>query len=162
MIDLERMIRLLGDGGVEFVIVGGIAGSIHGSTQATFDLDVCYARDNENLARLTESLSPFNPQLRGAPAGLPFIWDAETLSRGLNFTLRTDLGDLDLLGEVLGVGSYKQARAASVMVPLFGFECAVLSLDGLIAAKRAAGRAKDRIILPELEALREIMREQEG
>jgi hypothetical protein len=155
------MIRLLGNSGVEFVIVGGIAGSVHGSTQATFDLDICYSRDSDNLARLANSLSPFHPQLRGAPAGLPFIWDAETLQRGLNFTLQTDLGDLDLLGELSGVGSYEQVRSASVIVTLFGFECAVLSLDGLIAAKRAAGRAKDKIILPELEALREIAREQE-
>lgn len=161
MIDLEKMIRLLGDSGVEFVIVGGIAGSIHGSTQVTFDLDICYARDKDNLARLATLLAPFNPQLRGAPAGLPFVWDVETLRRGLNFTLLTDLGDLDLLGEILGVGSYEQARSVSVIVPLFGSECAVLSLDGLIAAKRAAGRAKDKIILPELEALREITREQE-
>jgi hypothetical protein len=161
VIDLERTIRLLGDSEVEFVIVGGIAGSIHGSAQATFDLDVCYARNEGNLARLAKSLSPFHPQLRGAPAGLPFIWDAETLRRGMNFTLLTDLGDLDLLGEVLGIGSFEQVRAASVIVPLFNIECAVLSLDGLIAAKRAAGRAKDKIVLPELEALREIAREQD-
>jgi hypothetical protein len=161
VIDLERMIRLLGGKEVEFVIVGGIAGSIHGSTQATFDLDICYSRDDRNLARLAELLSPFHPQLRGALAGLPFLWDAETLRRGLNFTLRTDLGDLDLLGEIRGIGSYEQVRVASVLVPLFDVECAVLSLDGLIAAKQAAGRAKDRVILPELEALREIAREQE-
>jgi hypothetical protein len=161
VIDLERTIRLLADGGVEFVIVGGIAGSIHGSTQATFDLDLCYARDDENLARLAESLSPFHPQLRGAPAGLPFIWDVETLRRGLNFTLRTDLGDLDLLGETLGVGSFEQARAASITVRLFGVECLVLSLDGLIAAKQAAGRPKDMLVLPELMALRELAREEE-
>ncbi|HEX8921713.1 MAG TPA: hypothetical protein VF766_09560 [Pyrinomonadaceae bacterium] len=156
------MIRLLGDGGVKFVIVGGIAASIHGSTQVTFDLDICYARDKDTLARLAASLAPFNPQLRGAPAGLPFTWDAETLLRGLNFTLLTDLGDLDLLGEILGVGSYEQVRSVSLTIPLFGIDCAVISLDGLIAAKRAAGRAKDKIILPELEALREISREQEG
>lgn len=159
MIDLERTIRLLSDSEVEFVIVGGIAGSIHGSTQATFDLDLCYARDQVNLARLAEALSPFHPQLRGAPPGLPFVWDVETLKRGLNFTLRTDLGDLDLLGEISGVGFFEQVRAASVRVKLFDIECAVLSLDGLIAAKRAAGRAKDMLVLPELEALREITRE---
>lgn len=156
MIDLERTIRLLSSGGIEFVIVGGIAGSIHGSTQATFDLDLCYARDYANLVRLAELLSPFHPQLRGAPPGLPFVWDAETLRHGLNFTLRTDLGDLDLFGEIPGVGSFERVRAASVIVKLFNVECAVLSLDGLIVAKRAAGRTKDMLVLPELEALREI------
>jgi hypothetical protein len=156
VIDLERTIRLLSSGGIEFVIVGGIAGSIHGSTQATFDLDLCYARDYANLVRLAELLSPFHPQLRGAPPGLPFVWDAETLRHGLNFTLRTDLGDLDLFGEIPGVGSFERVRAASVIVKLFNVECAVLSLDGLIVAKRAAGRTKDMLVLPELEALREI------
>lgn len=159
MIDIEKMIRLLVGSGAGFVIVGGIAGSVHGSTQATFDLDICYSRNNDSLARLADSLSSVHPQLRGAPAGLPFIWDVETLRRGLNFTLRTDLGDLDLLGEILGVGSYEQVSSASIIVPLFGVECAVLSLDGLIAAKRAAGRAKDKLVLPELEALRELGRE---
>jgi hypothetical protein len=156
VIDLEKTIRLLADGGIEFVIIGGVAGSVHGSTQATFDLDVCYERGEDNLKRLAEMLSPLHPRLRGAPAGLPFVWDAETLRRGLNFTLHTDLGDLDLIGEVPGVGSYEQVRQASVTLSLFGVECAVLSLDGLIAAKRATGRAKDKLILPELEALRDL------
>jgi hypothetical protein len=161
VIDLEKTLRLLAGSGIEFVIIGGIAGSIHGSAQATFDLDVCYERGDDNLQRLAETLSPLNPQLRGAPDGLPFVWDAETLRRGLNFTLRTDLGDLDLIGEAPGVGSYEQARRASVTLPLFGVECAVLSLDGLIAAKRAAGRAKDKLVLPELEALRDLTRRDE-
>jgi hypothetical protein len=75
----------------------------------------------------------------------------------LNFTLHTDLGDVDLLGELVGVGSYEQARAVSNGVNLFGFECAVLTLEGLIASKRAAGRAKDLLVIPELEALLQIM-----
>lgn len=148
MIDLEKTLRLLAGSGIEFVIIGGIAGSIHGSAQVTFDLDVCYERGDDNLKRLAETLSPLHPQLRGAPAGL-------------NFTLRTDLGDLDLIGEVPGVGAYEQVRRASVRLPLFGVECTVLSLDGLIAAKRAAGRAKDMLMLPELEALRDLTRREE-
>lgn len=161
MIDLEKTLRLLADSGIESVIIGGIAASIHGSAQATFDLDVCYERGDDNLERLAAALSPLHPQLRGAPAGFPFVWDAETLRRGLNFTPRTDLGDLDLIGEVPGVGGYEQVRRASVALRLFGAECAVLSLDGLIAAKRAAGRAKDKLVLPELEALRNLTRPQE-
>jgi hypothetical protein len=161
VIDLEKTIRLLADSRIEFVIIGGIAASIHGSAQATFDLDVCYERGDENLKRLAETLSPLRPQLRGALTGLPFVWDAETLRRGLNFTLRTDFGDLDLIGEVPGVGAYEQVRRASVTLTLFGAECAVLSLDGLIAAKRAAGRAKDKLMLPELEALRDLTRREE-
>ena len=73
----------------------------------------------------------------------------------MNFTLRTDLGDVDLLGEITGIGTFEQARQASIMVTLFDVGCAVLSLDKLIVAKRSAGRPKDILLLPELEALRE-------
>lgn len=153
MIDLEKLIPRLAQSKVEFVIVGGVAGSIHGSAQVTVDLDICYARDQENLKRLAEALAPLHPRLRGAPPDLPFLWDAATLRGGLNFTLTTDWGDIDLLGEVAGVGAFDRVRAASLQVPLFGVACAVLSLPALIASKRAAGRPRDLQALPELEAL---------
>ena len=156
MIDYERALTALAAAGVSLVIVGGVAVTIHGSSYVTFDLDFCYARDPENLSRLTGALRPFNPRLRGsAPAGLPFRLDEGTLKAGMNFTLATDLGDIDLLGEVAGVGVYAAALAASQEVELFGATFRVLTLDALIASKRAAGRPKDLMVLPELEALRE-------
>ena len=162
MIDFERALVTLADAQVRFVIVGGLAVTIHGSAYITLDLDFCYARDAENLARLASVLKPFNPRLRGAPAELPFRFDEETLKRGLNFTLSTELGDLDLLGEVTGIGDYAAVLAASEPVELFDRTFNVLTLDALIASKRAAGRPKDLQVLPELEALREIADENEG
>lgn len=159
MIDLETIVHRLANGNVRFVIVGGVAATVHGSSFTTDDLDVCYARDKINLERLAETLAPLNPRLRGAPDDLPFVWDAETLRRGLNFTLRTDLGNIDLLGEVSGIGTYEQAQEAAIKVMLFSTECSVLSLEKLIAAKRAAGRTKDKLVLPELEALLEATRD---
>lgn len=156
MIKLEKIVKLLASNDVEFVIVGGVAGNIHGSSQVTYDIDLCYARDANNLNRLAQVLAPLHPRLRGAPSGLPFRWDAETLLRGLNFTLQTDLGDVDLLGEVAGIGTFDQVRKVSVSISLYGLEIQILSLEALIAAKRAAGRPKDLLILPELEALREV------
>lgn len=153
MIDLEKLIPLLAASKVAFVIVGGVAAAVHGSAQVTLDLDICYDREEGNLNRLAEVLAPLDPHLRGAPVELPFLWDAQTLRRGLNFTLVTDWGDLDLLGEVAGVGGYEPVVAASVPVALFGVTCAVLSLPALITAKRAAGRPRDLLALPELEAL---------
>lgn len=155
MTDLQTLIPHLVKNGVEFVIIGGVAATVHGSSYVTYDLDICYARNRPNLERLAASLASLHPRLRGAPEDVPFIWEAETLERGLNFTLQTDLGDLDLMGEVAGIGTFEQIRKVAVVVMLFGVECAVLSLDGLIAAKRAAGRPKDHLVLPELEALRE-------
>lgn len=155
MIDYEKALLLLADSQVRFVIVGGLAITIHGSAYVTFDLDFCYARDTENLSRLAQALLPTRPRLRGAPENLPFRFDAETLRRGLNFTLTTNVGDLDLLGEVIGLGDYAAVESVSMPVDLFGRTFAVLTLDALIASKRAAGRPKDLQVLPELEALRE-------
>ena len=156
MIDLATILPCLVEDGIEFVIIGGVVATVHGSAYVTDDLDLSYARDSANLARLVSSLAPFTPRWRGAPADVPFIWDEETLRHGLNFTLETDLGNVDLLGEVTGLGTYEQVREGALHVELFGAECAVLSLDKLIAAKRAAGRPKDKLVLPELEALREV------
>ena len=118
-------------------------------------LDVAYARDPANLERLASALAPHRPYPRGAPAGLPFIWDAETLRRGLNFTLTTTLGDLDLLGVVTGGGDYTALLPYTSTMVLFGQQVRVIALPKLIELKRAAGRPKDFEALAELEALLE-------
>ena len=152
---IEAPLRLLGEYKVDCVIVGGVAAAIHGSLLLTNDLDVCYARHATNLKQLAEALQSVHARLRNAPEGLPFILDAETLKRGLNFTFTTDIGDLDLMGEVRGVGSYEEVLAGSVSVELFDYHFAVIDLGKLIVAKRAAGRPKDLMALPELEAIQE-------
>src|SRR5919199_3323078 len=108
MIQIEPTLRLLIQHQVEFVIVGGVAISAHGSSYLTYDLDVCHARTRENLTRLAAALAPFHPRPRNFPADLPFVWDEQTLGQGTNFTLTTDLGNVDLLGEVKGVGDYRE------------------------------------------------------
>jgi hypothetical protein len=155
MKDAEKQLVLLGKYEVECVIVGGVAATLHGSSLTTRDLDVCYNRVSENLTRLIQALRSVNARLRGAPEGLPFILDEETLRRGLNFTFQTDIGDLDLLGEMAGVGGYTEASENADVMELFGYRYQVLSLPKLIAAKRAAGRTKDLLVLPELEAILE-------
>jgi hypothetical protein len=112
-----------------------------------------YSREPVNLQRLVEALTPHQPYLRGAPPGLPFRWDAETLRRGLNFTLTTTFGDLDLLGEIAGGGTYDNLLPHSVTISVFGRELQCLGLRELIQAKRAAGRPKDLEAIAELEAL---------
>jgi hypothetical protein len=161
MIQVEQTLRLLTQHQVEFVIVGGVAISAHGSSYLTYDLDVAYARTRDNLKRLAAALASYHPRPRDLPADLSFVWDEQALQHGTNFTLTTDLGNLDLLGEVTGLGDYAHVRAQSVVMNLFGLQCRVLSLDALIITKRAAGRPKDLLALPELEALREIAAEEE-
>jgi hypothetical protein len=152
---IEAPLRLLGESRVNCVIVGGVAAAIHGSLLLTNDLYVCYSRDAANLERLAGALQAVHARLRNVPEGIPFILDAETLAKGLNFTFTTDIGDLDLLGEVLGVGNYDEVLSNSITIDLFNYRFAVIDISKLIAAKRAAGRPKDLIALPELEAIQQ-------
>ena len=155
MTDLAALLGVLAGAGVEYILVGGVAATVHGSARLTLDLDVVYRRTSENLSRIVEGLAPHQPYLRGAPQGLPFQWDVETLHRGLNFTLITTLGPIDLLGEITGGGTYEQLLSGTVAVTTFGITCRCLTLDRLIEVKRAAGRVKDLEVIAELEALRE-------
>jgi hypothetical protein len=141
---------------VTFVVVGGYAAMLLGSALVTQDLDICYERTPENMERLVSALRPYHPRLRGAPEGLPFLFDVQTLSNGMNFTLATDLGDIDLLGHLSGLGEFPAVALDAISMPLFGGEYRVASLDSLICSKRAAGRNKDLNVLPELEALKEM------
>lgn len=153
MTNFAELIRCLSGEGVECVVVGGLAVIAHGHIRATIDLDICYARTPENLERLVRALSPFQPKLRGAPPELPFFWDVQTLRNGLNFTLTTTIGDIDVLGEITGLGGYGEIALRSETIELYGANIRILSLADLIRSKAAAGRAKD---LVDLEALRKL------
>lgn len=161
MTDFAKILRLLSNRGVEFIIIGGAAATVHGSSRLTQDLDVVYRRSQENIARLSNALQKQNPYLRGAPPGLPFQWSEATIRMGLNFTLQTDLGDLDLLGEVTGGGNYENLVDRAFEIEVFGVRCLCLDLETLIHVKRAAGRPKDLEAISELEAIRETQRTQE-
>ncbi len=155
MTDFGNLLRILGEGGVEFIVVGGIAAVAHGSARLTQDLDLVYSRSPQNLDRLVAALAPLRPYLRGAPPGLPFRWTVGTLERGLNFTLTTSIGDLDLLGEITGGGGFEDLLAHTVTLDLSGTNCRCLDLEWLIRVKRAAGRPRDLEAIAELEALLE-------
>jgi hypothetical protein len=155
VVDFEQLLPALSRAGVELIVVGGVAAIVHGSARLTQDLDIVYRRTPENIARLAAALAPFAPYLRGAPPGLPFRWDSETIQRGLNFTLVTSAGDLDVLGEIAGGGTYETLILHSRKLAVFGVEFYCLGLDRLIQAKRDAGRPKDLEAIAELEALRE-------
>jgi hypothetical protein len=152
---IEKQVTLLATFNVECVIVGGVAATLLGSEIPTTDLDICYARDPLNLERLANALQSVNSRLRNAPPDIPFIPDAETLRRGLNFTFASDIGNLDVLGEVRGVGYYDDVLSGSLIFELFGFPFAVIEIGRLIIAKRAAGRPKDLLAVVELEAIEE-------
>ena len=151
----DALLSALSTNGVNFIIVGGVAASLHGSARVTFDLDVVYDRSAANLGRIVTALAPFQPYLRGAPPGLPFRFDVESLKRGLNFTFTTTEGPIDLLGELAGVGAYDSVRAHAVEASMFGSSYLFIDVETLIRAKKAAGRPKDLETIAELEAIRE-------
>jgi predicted nucleotidyltransferase len=147
--DLRSLLGRLCEHRVEFVVVGGIAGIAQGSSYPSYDLDVAYSREPANLERLATALGEIGVSLRGAPADLPFQLDARTLLNGTNFTFETPHGDLDLLGEIAGIKSYRELRDAAEVKEIAGVEVPVASLDHLIAMKRAAKRTKDKLMLEE-------------
>jgi hypothetical protein len=155
MTDFEALLSTLSRHEVAFIVVGGAAAIAHGSARLTQDLDIVYERAPANLDRLVAALAEYQPYLRGAPPGLPFLWDRMTLTRGLNFTLVTSIGDIDLLGEIPGGGAYHDLLPGSIELHVFQTRCLCLSLPQLIRAKRAAGRPKDLETLAELEAIEE-------
>jgi hypothetical protein len=152
------LLKLLAEARVDFIVIGGVAAFAHGSARLTTDLDVVYSRATDNLARLATALEPFHPYLRGAPPGLPFRLDVGTIRRGLNFTLDTDLGGFDILGEVVGGGDYAALLPRSEDKEIYGVRCRCLDLDSLIAVKIAAGRPKDLEAIAELETIRDLRR----
>ena len=153
MTDFRELLRLLTGNEIEFIIVGGAAATAHGSARLTFDLDIVYKRSRDNISRLVNALNPLSPYLRGAPPGLPFDWSVETIEKGLNFTLTTSLGALDLLGEIVGGGTYEQLVETTIPIEIGGVECLCLDLERLIQVKRAAGRPKDLEVVAELQQI---------
>ncbi|MBI3831677.1 MAG: hypothetical protein HY291_19305 [Planctomycetes bacterium] len=150
-VDFEAALALLKKHGVRFVVIGGLCARAYVSNYVTLDLDVCYERSNDNLKRLAAALREVHARLRDAPSGLPFKLDEKTLLMGANFTFETDVGPLDILGEIAGVGGYESAVRDATEFPAYAVP--VLSLAQLVASKKAAGRPKDRLLLLELELI---------
>jgi hypothetical protein len=159
--DYASILSALDDQKVDFVIVGAVALVLHGSSRVTRDLDVCYARERANLERIVRALKPFAPTLRGAPTDLPFALDLPTLQAGLNFTLASSAGDIDLLGEITGLGGFPAVKRLSIPMSVYGREVPVLGLDGLERAKRATGRLKDLADLAEIREIKRLQSEHE-
>ena len=150
---LREILARLVEHQVRFSVIGGVALIAHGVQRSTEDLDIAYARDRDNLARIVRALAPIHPRLRGVPAELPFVLDEASMRSGLNFTLDTDEGPLDLLGEVPGLGSFEHVDYASEEIEIANVRILVLTVEGLMRAKRAAGRPKDLVDLGYLLAL---------
>jgi hypothetical protein len=158
-LEADRLLQALSGHDVDFVVIGGMAGLVHGSAYPTYDLDVVYARDRANLERMTTALKELDVTLRGAPSDLPFQLDAQTLANGSNFTFDSPHGSFDILGDAAGMGSYEELSSRAVVATIEEVEVRVASLDHLIAMKRAANRPKDQLMVEEYISLDDQQRE---
>ncbi|HWI94914.1 MAG TPA: hypothetical protein VNS60_02475 [Solirubrobacterales bacterium] len=147
--EFRQLLGPLIEHGVDFVLIGGQAGISHGSTYPSYDLDVVYSRDHDNITRLVAALEKIGVRLRGAPPDLPFQLDVRTIENGANFTFETPYGDLDVLADAAGMRSYEALKSESVEREVFGHLVRVASIDNLIAMKKAAGRIKDKLMVEE-------------
>ena len=152
------LLRALTEGGVDFVVIGGIAAVAHGSLQITQDLDIAYAGDDANLERLGAVLIDLGASLAGVTDDVPFVPDGRTLRHVRVLTLNTRHGPLDILAEPDGSGGYSRLRANAIRATVEGSEVRIAGLADLIAMKKAAGRPKDQIYIEELEAIRRLQR----
>ncbi len=162
MTELREVLSALVAEAARFVVIGGVALRLHGSAYITVDLDLAYERTRDNARRIASALGRFAPRPRDFPPDVPFIFDAQTLMSSEVLTLATTAGEIDLLAFVKGLGDFTKVDAAAETIDFDGFSLRVLSVDGLIAAKTAAGREKDRLGLVELEAIKELQRLERG
>ena len=158
MSDLQKLLQRLDDAGIEFVLVGGYAALLHGSSLLTRDVDVCAVLTPSTIEKLRDAFRDANPVHRLSSPRQSFLDMPEPGTALDNLYLNTDLGTLDLLSRITGVGDYARVARDAVDVELAGRHVRAIGLDDLIAAKEALGRDKDLIAAKELRAIRQKLR----
>ncbi|RXK55268.1 nucleotidyltransferase [Oleiharenicola lentus] len=153
MKSLHVLLQRFADAGLDFVVVGGFAGVLHGSTYVTEDLDICAVMSPENVAKLRSALADLHPVHRMTHQRLSFLEHPPAGQPLANVYLETDAGVVDVLGSVLGIGDYQALLQHAIAVPLFGRTCHVISMEDLIKAKETLGRDKDKLVAKELRAI---------
>ena len=154
MVRYRDILKRLHDYNVEFIVIGGVAAALHGSTQGTFGTDVCAPLHDANLGRIIAALRGLNPRRRFRPDRVIPVDSLEKFSGFKNLYVRTDWGDLDILGEMPPLGLYGDVKDRFVEYDLGGFACRVLDVDTLLVVKRAVGRDKDKVAVMHLEAIK--------
>lgn len=152
--DLTKLIKLLLKEDFDFVLIGGFAASAYGSSMVTQDLDICMlltAESIQKLRKLFENLHPFHRQTPQRISFFDFTDQAQDLN---NLYLQTDLGILDIVSTVSGVGDFNRVKEKALEVPLFGHKCKLISIDDLIKCKLTLKRPKDLACAQELEIIK--------
>jgi Nucleotidyl transferase AbiEii toxin, Type IV TA system len=152
------LVRALVEGGVDFVIIGGVAVILQAMPRFTKDLDICYSTAQDNLDALGSVLVTLDARLRGVPEAVPFVPDGRTLRQTQIMRLTTRRGDIDLLVAPDGAPSYKTLRRRADIMDLRGHKVRIASIEDMLAMKRAAGRPQDVVDSESLEAARRHVR----
>ncbi|HEX3706760.1 MAG TPA: hypothetical protein VHV76_09035 [Mycobacteriales bacterium] len=140
--------------GVDFVVIGGFAASLHGSPYVTYDIDVTPRQDRDNFVRLSAALTELDARVRAdCTEPLPFSHDGESLAGASIWNLSTKFGDLDISATPSGTNGYPDLRRDAVVVRIREVEFAIASIADIVRSKGAAGRDKDRLVLPVLREL---------
>jgi len=153
MQSLSNLLQRLADSGMDFVVIGGFAGVLHGSSLVTRDLDICAVLTSENVERLRLALKDLHPHHRMTLQHLSFLQAPKPGETVNNLYLQTDWGVVDILSSVLGVGDFKSIKAKAENFVIGKKACKLIGVDDLIRAKEAMGREKDLLAVKELRAI---------
>jgi hypothetical protein len=148
------LLRVLIENRVVFILIGGLAATVHGSPYATVDVDVVPQRDLRNLGRLSDALRQLSARVYVSPEkALPFTHDARSLAEVDVWNLSTAHGGLDITFTPAGTQGFADLAERAEWVDIGGVEVLVAALDDVVRSKAAAGREKDRVVLPTLRRL---------
>ncbi len=155
MLNTKKLLQGLLENNVDFILVGGLAAVAYGASTLTQDLDVCFNFDTDNIRQLLKALEDLNPRVRAGSKNIPLGDDVQRLSQYNNLYIKTDWGDLDLLGQIKGLGDYPQVEKHAIAIEIFGCSCRILDIDSLIKSKEVLDRPKDRQVVLELKVIKE-------
>lgn len=158
----QALLARLRDSGLDFVVIGGVCVVFHGAPLATFDLDICCPFGEENVRKIESAVQDLHPFHRLTVNKLPLELTRSAFGDLKNVYLQTDLGKLDCLSEVAGIGNYEAALRRSVLAQFSYGQFRFLDLEALIASKRAAGRERDLLALRSLLSIKERNDQQEN
>ncbi|MBI4374193.1 MAG: hypothetical protein HY542_04875 [Deltaproteobacteria bacterium] len=156
MLNTKTILQRLLENNIDFVLVGGLAATLYGASTVTYDIDICFDFSGQNVQKMLDALKGLNPRVRmqSGWVGLHEI-PLERLSELKNLYLQTDCGGLDLLGSLIEIGDYRQAKQRSQTIDVFNKPCQILEIEALIQIKENIGRPKDHQVALELKAILE-------
>jgi hypothetical protein len=154
--DFFDLLARLVEAGVDFVIVGGFAGVAHGCTYVTQDIDICCDFSPDNLLRLQNAISDLHAVHRMTPKQPKLNLTKENCTLYKNLYLDTEIGQLDCLSFIDGVGDYEKVKTASEVIQTEDIQLRILNIEALIESKKAMGRELDKQAILQLETIKEL------